>query len=255
MPVGNKKSDALVSYEAQFAEAAKASADQVASLGGSQFFSIKGGKIKLGDSTPVSDICVVVLDYVFENAFYTEAYDANNPAGPDCYAFGRKLDEMVPHEACEGKVSDACKGCPNNEWGSASRGKGKACKNKIRLALLPAGMFEDGRFEAISDVADIEGASVAYLSIPPTSANGFGAYVKSLNDIKHLPPFAVFTKVHVEPDDKVQVRVSFELLGPCPASFAKTLIARNATQKEEEIQPYAKREEKPVKTSNKKRRF
>jgi hypothetical protein len=222
------KSKSLVKWDDQLAAAAQEAVAMVAGLGGGQFFSIRGGSLTLGGATiPGNEVAVVVLDHVLENVFYDEDYDVENPAAPKCYAFGRDAANMVPHTDAEHKVSSACKGCPNNEFGSSERGRGKACKNRIRLACIPAGTMSNGRFEAYTDPEVLRTAQLAYFGVPPTSIGAWGQYVKGIVAGLKRPPFAVFTKIKIMPDPKKQVAVVFELLGPAPQELADVLTRRH----------------------------
>jgi hypothetical protein len=161
---------------------------------------------------------------------------------------------MAPHEEAPEKVSAACKGCKMNEFGTAERGKGKACKNTIRLACIPAGTISNGRFEAFDDPDAFAGAQVAYFGVPPTSISAWGAYVKSVAGALKRPPFGVFTRIKVSPDPKKQVVVSFELLGPAPSELAAVLMKAHDAARESIIFPFPVRDEEPKKPV-KKRRF
>jgi hypothetical protein len=250
------KNESMQLWDKQLAEEAQASAAQVAGLGGGSFFSVRGGTLKLGDAAiPNNEMGVIILDHVLENVFYGADFNPDNLVSPQCYAFGRDAGTMVPHEAAPKKVCDqGCKTCPNNAFGSAEKGRGKACKNRIRLACISGGTFTNGRFEALVSPSDVATAQVAYLSIPPTSIGAWGAYVKGLVSSLKRPPWAVFTKIKVQPDVRTQLSITFELLGPCPPSLAAALTKKAAEAKEAIIFPYLEREEQP-KGKKRKRKF
>jgi len=245
----------MIAWDRELAEAAKASAAQVAGLGGGPFFSIRAGTLSVnGSPIPNNEMAVVVLDHVAENVFYGSEYDPDNAGSPGCYAFGRDPATLAPMNEAPEKVSAQCKGCPNNEFGSAEKGRGKACKNRFRLACIPAGTLTNGRFEAFDDPEAFSSAQVAYLGVPPTSIAAWGAYVKSLAGALKRPPFGVFTKIKVVPDPKKQLAVTFELLGPAPAELAGVLMKAHESAKENIIFPYPERDAAPAKPV-KKRRF
>lgn len=245
--MANKKVDAMIAWDKQLADAAMESAAVVAGLGGGQFFSIRGGTLKLGDAAlPNNEMACIVLDHVLENVYYGADYNPDSPSSPKCYAFGRDAATMVPHEDAREKVCSNCKACDNNQFGSAEKGRGKACKNRVRLAIIPGGAVANGRFEPTTDPDAIKAAQVAYLGVPPTSIGAWGAYVKSLAASLKRPPWAVFTKVKVIPDPKTQVAITFELLGPCGATLADALIKKNAEAKEGIIFSYPERDEAPA---------
>lgn len=241
---------ALANWEEELAKQAEAAAEQEASTGGGQFFSLRGGTLSLNDAPlPNNEVAVVIVDSILENAYYDSDYDPDNPSGPTCYAFGRDEDEMGPDPAnVEKPQSELCSECPMNEWGSADRGRGKACRNRRRLALVPAGDFDrDGGFEPYEDPEHFLKAEVAYLALPPTSLNSFGSYVKQLAGALRRPPHAVFTRVAVVQDAKSQFKVTFENLGLVPNELIPPLMQRNEEVKSLIEFPYPKQEAKPTK--------
>ena len=54
--------------------------------------------------------------------------DSDNPQPPACFAHGQGNSAgFTPVANSPAAESKACKSCPNNEWGTATTGKGKAC--------------------------------------------------------------------------------------------------------------------------------
>lgn len=207
MAKAKKTGKALVVWEKEFAELAKAGTAGIKSTEGT-FISFRGGKMSVaGADVPDDELRGVIVGWAFHNTYYdpSEPYDPENPAVPGCYAYGEDEDEMVPHDAATDKQADACAGCPMNEFGSAMKGKkqgkGKACKNTIKLAII-----------AEQDIDNAAKAQVYFASIPPTSRKNILTYLtKSLRDGVKRPPWAVITKIARVPDDKDQFRVTFEL--------------------------------------------
>jgi hypothetical protein len=181
---------------------------------------------------PGNQMGVVILDWIYENTYYEGEFDSENPSPPTCFAFGRDGTTMVPHENVveAGQAQhETCKGCPHDEWGSAERGRGKACRNLRRLAIIPGGTIDvnSGRFEPFTDPAQFEAGAVGYLKIPPTSGKGFGTYVKQIGGALKRPPHGVFTRVVVKPDAKTQVAVTFEPLAPLPMEIVQITMRRH----------------------------
>ena len=137
---------ALVKWEEELAKQAEVAAGMEANVGGGQFFSMQGGQLKFNDNpVPGNQMAVIILDHILENVFYDGDFDPNNPQPPTCFAFGRSDDDMAPHETvvAEGQAqNETCNGCPFNQWGSADKGRGKACRNTRRLAMIPAGTLD-----------------------------------------------------------------------------------------------------------------
>jgi hypothetical protein len=207
---------ALVNWDKELAEQAAAAATQEASTGGWPFFSTRGGQLTLNKAAlPGNAMEVIVLDFIMVNAYYPNAFDPDNTEPPVCYAMGRDEKTMAPKpDQIAEPVAPACEACPHNQFGS--KGRGKLCRNTRRLALIPAYKTE----------ADIKSAPVAALSVPPTSVTGFGNYVKNVVGQHKLPPRAIFTKIAVVPDPKVQTRQTFVPVGPIPRELLGAVMAR-----------------------------
>jgi hypothetical protein len=109
--------------------------------------------------------------------------------------------ELVPHEKSSDRQNEQCKGCPQNDWGTADTGRGKACKNSRRLACISA--------DVIEKPANIADAAVAYLGVPVTSVKGWAGYVRGVADTLGRPPFGVVTEVSLVPDKKDQFKMVF----------------------------------------------
>ena len=242
-----KQSTAMTKWEAELAAEAEAAAKQEAGVGGGQFFSLKGGTLSLGGAPlPNDEMAVVLLDSVIENAYYEEAFDAENQSSPVCYAFGRDSDEMAPKDDVEKKQNDTCTGCPQNEWGSADRGRGKKCGNRRRIACIPAGTLQkDGSFEAFEDPDHFTSAPVAYLRLPPTSLKSYAQYVKQIAGALKRPPSMVFTKISLVENEKTMFVVTFELLDPVPNELIPILMQRHKTEMDAIEFPYPKAEAAP----------
>lgn len=230
---------AIVNWDEELANMAKMAAGMEANTGsGGQFFSLKSGILSFNDQPmPNNEMAVVILDSIMENAFYEGAYDADEIVPPTCFAFGRDDATLTPHAAVKEIGQDQhvqCKGCPMNEFNTAEVGRGKACKNKRRLAIIPAGELDrNGNFTAFEDADQFAKYPIAYMKLPTFSVvggkgiPGYAAYVKGLQGTLNRPPLAVFTKVKVVPDPKSQFRVLFEVIEPVPNKLLPVLMKRN----------------------------
>lgn len=189
------------------AEAKDAAAVERPSIGR---ISLRAGIISY-EGNPVKDniLPCVILAMVYENSYYSEAFDANNIVSPDCFAL---LEEQVdgvmrPHANVLQPMNETCLGCPKAEWGSdvdaAGRPKkGKACKERRRLVLLPV--------SALASAADVKKAELALLSVPVMSVKNYGAFVNLLAGTAKVPPYAVISHILTKPDPKSQFQVHFE---------------------------------------------
>lgn len=194
---------ALVKWEEEFANYAKETA-KGAKVSEGKFISFGGGKMSFsGADIPNNEIRCVIVGWVHANAYYDPSvtYDPKNPQTPLCYAFGTEEDEMEPHSEASEKQCDRCAECEFNKFESAKNGRGKACKNMIRLALI-----------AESDLDDLDTAEVVYASLPPKSLKNWLMYVtKTLRDTVKRPHWAVVTLMKRVPDDESQFRVTFAM--------------------------------------------
>lgn len=214
---GSTGTQALVRWDEELAKQAETAAAMEANAGGGQFFSVKGGLLTWNDAPlPGNKMGVIILDSILENVFYEGKYDPDNPSGPSCFAFGRDEKDMTPHQvAVDAKTAQEgpCLGCPMNEWGSADTGKGKACRNTRRLAMIPAGTFNAaGKFEPIEDLEHFANTAVGFMKLPVTSVKGYAGFVKQVAGALKRPPHGIITKVSVMPDPKTQFKVVFEAM-------------------------------------------
>lgn len=248
---------ALVNWEDEMAKQATIAVGVVANIGGNvPRFSIKAGTLSI-DDLPVegNHMAVVILDSVLENTFYEGDYDPNNVTPPTCFAIGRDDAGMAPHRVVfehDQAQHPTCRGCPMNAFGTADRGKGKACKNRVRLMVVKVGELDaNGRLTEFSkDPEYYASAAAAMFSVPPTSIGGYSTYVKQVANSLKMPPHGVFTRIAVRPDPKVQVRVAFEPLMKAPVELMRALIERNKEMGPVIEQPYnLDQEEKPEVTA------
>lgn len=245
---------AVANYDEELARLAGESATLADSGGGGKFFSTRAGVLQFDDTPlPGNQMCVVIAAWCLENVYYEGAFDADNRTPPTCFAFCKnpdEKDEMAPHEMVDKedvftRQSDACSDCPQNEWGSAERGRGKACSNRRRLAILPAGIYKSaGRsggydLEVIDDAEHFRTADAGYLKIPVTSGKGFDNYVKDVAEQFKRPLFAVYTRVFLTPDPKSQFKVNFELIEPVTDNAVLGTLMERYRKLHEEIDfPY-----------------
>lgn len=190
-------------WETRMAEAAAKTKKQVAGIAIGQFMSIRGGVLKFQDTPmPGNKMQCVVLGAKLENSYYDEEFDSAKPVPPVCYAFGDVDTEMVPHDQSEKKQDEQCTGCKWNKYGTADKGKGKACKNGVRLGLIHVDSLKSG----------IDDAQVAILKIPPTSLKGYRAFVDSLENFGNGALFSVVTEISVVPDPVAQYKAVFNVV-------------------------------------------
>ncbi len=176
----------------------------VSGTGGAQYISTKGARFTYQEEQLESPLKVVLLDAVRENVYYKGAYDPDNTRPPSCFAIADTEADLAPPADLKTKEHPTCKGCWANEFGSADTGRGKACKNSVRLALQPAGVG--------ASPADMLAIEPALLRLPVTSVKAFAKYLRKLEGGLKRAMFAAITAVGIEEDKKTQHRITFELL-------------------------------------------
>jgi hypothetical protein len=238
-----KKPTAIVPWDEKLAALAGTATESLAAGGGGQFVSIRGAILSYnGANVPGNKIEVVIPDFILENDYYDQDFDSDNIATPACFALGRTQEEMQPHPNSpnpQGGKDGKCKGCPQNEYGTSRRGRGKACQNRQRLALITSADLEN----------DIASADVAYLKIPPTALKSFAGYIKQLADTMHTHPVGVVTELTVLPDPKNQVKLNFRMVEKLEdGDVVEALLAKREEIMKEIEFPYQQieREEKPA---------
>ena len=202
------KSTALVPWTERFAKYAQQTTEQVKNIGGSSLsVSFGRGSITIGDAkVPGGRLECVILGSCALNRFYKKDWDPNDKQPPDCYAFALVSDdpEMRPHPQASDKQSEDCASCPQNVFGSAKTGRGKACANTIRLGLITAKDAEDADSAAAAELATA--------GVSPTNRAHYAAYAKALLEDHGRPPWSVVTEISSYDDPKTQIRLEFKMV-------------------------------------------
>jgi hypothetical protein len=80
------------------------------------------------------DVVIVKANAHLSKTWYEQGWDENNNNPPDCAS----ANGIVPDAGVPKQQSAVCATCPRNAWGSAPNGgKGKACGDHRRLAVVP----------------------------------------------------------------------------------------------------------------------
>jgi len=240
--VPTKKSTTAVttgSYEDRLAALAKNAVTKEANVGGGQFISFKGGQLSYqGNTIKGNELAVIALDSIYENAYYGDRFDPDNPQPPVCYALGREEDELAPHPDSAHPQSDKCDGCPMNEFGTADNGKGKACKNTRRIAVIPGDPL---------DADTIQTAEAAFVRLPVTSVKGWASFVKTVAALDKLPPLGVVATLSTVPDPKSQFKVTWQKAEAVDSELLPLLLDRHDAIAEDIMFAYPKPSEEAPK--------
>jgi hypothetical protein len=223
------KTQAMTKWDEKLAEQAKLATKTLEGVGGGgNFLSTRGGILTYrGGKVPGGKMRVVVLDFILENDWFENKFDADNMEVPACFAYARHKDDLRPHEKSLKPQHEQCEGCPKNEFGTADTGKGKACQNRVRLALITEG-----------DLDDVAKAELAFLKVPVTSVKAWVGYVNQIQSVEKRPPLGVVTEIVVEPDPQNQVKVSFNYIEPVADDKMEALFAKLETTQKKIVEPY-----------------
>jgi hypothetical protein len=162
------------------------------------FISLKAGVMTYeGQAIPGNKLNCIVVGSIQERTFYEERYDPNNTATPVCFAFHLGIDNVpwIPDNHSPKKQHAECVTCPRNAWGSDLNGrKGKACKEKRKLVVIP----QSGNSK-----------EMAIISVPVTSVRNWSNYVNGVAASAKRPPWGVVTEISVAPHATKQIEVKF----------------------------------------------
>lgn len=185
-----------VNYAEQLANEVSNIQQRIAAPAGDRIRMVNNSHFALPNGQDAETIEGVVVDFVSSNLLFEGAYDKDNPSAPGCFAVGPEPTTLIPTSNSPNKQAETCAVCPNNQFGSA--GKGKACKNTRLLAIKPL---------------DAEDDSIYVLSVPPTSIKAFDGYVHTLAGKHRLPPVGVVTKVSLDKNESFAAP-RFEVVRP-----------------------------------------
>lgn len=218
--------------------------EESAGLGGN-WITMRAGIMKFqNNEVKGSEMEVVIIDHLLENSYYPEKFEADTPVSPICFAFGTKSEDMKPHEASEKPQSDTCAKCKWNAFGTADTGRGKACKNTRRLAMIHS--------DALANADEVKATPIALTKLPVTSAKGWGLYVQKAANVLNTHPIGLITKFMARPDADTQVKASFEMVEQVKDDdLLDALMARREEAREQLMRPYSVNAERTAKPTGK----
>lgn len=240
----------LVNYQARFAEMARQAQEVEKITGSGRFMSTKSGVLSFNDEPmPGNQVAAIILSSVFENTYYENDWKPGHVENPTCYAFGFDEEGLGPHPAMEEDPEHFepqamdCASCPHSQWGSAKKGSGKACQQRRRLYMIPAGFYTQAKnggwdLELFDEPQDLIDLDPAVLKVPVTSTKNWAKYVHEVSKEFQRPPAGVLTRVYLEPDAKTQFQVRFEVVDLVPDGFLETVFSLMDDANENIIQPY-----------------
>ncbi len=192
-------STALIDYDAEFARIAEETRNSLVPVKGN-FISTKGKLFTFPSGPPQNVLDCIVLDYICINQLMTP-YNPNVRGVTKCWAMGRDSANLIPSDKSPQRQAENCTTCAMNQYGSATNGgKGKACANTYRLAVVPP----DATLSS----------DIWLLKVSPTSLKKWTNYARFCNTTVGNSGFCrVITRINFDPSVDYP-SLAFELVRP-----------------------------------------
>jgi hypothetical protein len=182
----------------------------------------RNGKFAFQGAELGSSIQCVIVDHIIAKTWYDRPFDEDDPSPPACFALKPDPKNIAPHASSPLRQAEVCEDCWANEWASSTRGKGKACSDKHRLALLHAD--------------DLDG-DLIYLEVPVTSGAAFKKYITGVTKAADLPCYAVLTEISMDDHADWQT-LNFELIGEVSENDLAAPFSKRKQAREMLMTPY-----------------
>lgn len=116
-----------------------------------EYISTKGKLFTFPSGHATTELDCIVVAFNRVNALMPP-YNPNQYQDPKCWAIGDDVNAMAPDPNQVAEAQDiTCLACPKNKYGTAANGgKGKACTNRIRLAIVPVDANADSDISIIN---------------------------------------------------------------------------------------------------------
>jgi hypothetical protein len=189
--------------------------------------SFRGGRFSVGGEELENPLEAVVLAVRLERSYYDSPYNPDVQTPPTCYSF----DGERPHAETEDPQHETCRGCPWDEFGTS--GRGKACKEGARVALILA-----------DSLSDIESADILQAKTSVLNTQTLRSYADRLPG----PLFLFTTAIKNEQDPKTQYHLTFRMVEKLMLDDASGgALARKVEEAERLLNvPFPKAEDKPA---------
>ena len=177
----------LVDIKAQLKAQVEALAARTAPPTGAAIHISQSKKFKFPSGAEDDAFGGVIVDFVVTREYYPDAYDKDNIVPPTCFAISPIIKGMAPSPNSPVIQNPADKGgcdkCPMNQWESARTGRGKACKEGRKLAILPPP--EEGE--------NIAETPIWVMKLSPTALKAFDGYANQVGKEYDGGPVTVIT--------------------------------------------------------------
>ena len=98
--------------------------------------SLKGARFNVAGNA-LKVMAGVIVEFNYFNRYDVIPFREGDPKPPECYAYAAREIDMVPREDSPAPQHANCPDCSHNKWNKKINKK--ECRNKMRLAILPAG--------------------------------------------------------------------------------------------------------------------
>lgn len=208
--VAPRKTTAVSTITERLRDAGTRQREQIEKMPGGEgnALSFQGGSINFRGKPLGNAIEAIILATQFERVFYPAEFDANNKVPPSCYS----RDNIRPDEQAAFPQSDTCKGCQWDEFGTATQGKGKGCKEGLKIAVVhPA--------QAMADNPPIVVARFSPMNAKDIQSDLTGLAAKAPDH-----PMQAIVKLTCHPDPKRQIRNALEYVDQTPDDMIEHLV-------------------------------
>lgn len=219
--VGKVKSALPANWRDQLREDAAEESERTPTGTGNRITLKRNGQFSYQGADLGDSIDLVIVDHVVAKQYFASDYDEDNPVPPDCFALKPNEKNIAPHPDSPDIQADVCADCWANDWASG-RGRGKACKDKNRLACL--------------HVDDLEG-DLVLLEVPVTSGQAFNKYIKGLTKAGDLPSYAVVTRLDMDEHADYQ-KLVFSFIEELPETLLAGPFSKREEAREMLMEPY-----------------
>lgn len=212
---------------AQLQAQAAADLERLGAIGGKDTIRVtQDKKFELPDGSTTESLEASILDFVYFNEYFLELFNRKEVKPPACYALSDTDAGLKPSDKSPLKQSEFCGSCQQNQFGSSPTGGGKACKNGVRLALLPPD-------------ADLE-SPIMTIKVSPTAIKHFNAYVAKVTRTLGVPLYALRTKIFFDPNE-TYASIRFEAISPnanAAAMISRREEARHRLMQEPDVSTF-----------------
>ncbi len=160
---------------------------------------------------PRGSVEVVILkaNAQLSKTWYENGWDENSNAPPDCAS----ANGIVPDQGVPKKQSNVCATCPRNAWGSAANGgKGKACGDHRRMAIVP-----------LTDLRNESFGGALLLRCPAASLQDLAAFNQRYHQMGY-PYFSMGIKISFDPAESFP-KFKFDAIRPLTEAEAQIVLA------------------------------